>query len=130
MQSGHREHSWLRGLYPSLPPGLPRRATCPGFSQGVVLVTRARLWRPPGRFAPVSFASDPGCPGTASLAACPSRWRATCPPVQARVFQGEFLPIRRVRLKRAVSAFAARLIGVGCTSTRSPPSRCSSAWSR
>src|SRR5215212_2292689 len=40
----------LRGhypVYPSLALGLPRRATCLGFSQSVVLVTRARLLRPP-----------------------------------------------------------------------------------
>src|SRR5918994_6216347 len=127
---GHCEPSRLPGLYPSLPPGLPRRATCPCFSQGVVLVTRARLLRLPGRCARVSFASDLGCPGTASPAACPTGWRPTCPPDQASVFQGTFLPIRPPRWRRAASAFAARLIGVGCTYTRSLPSRCSSAWSR
>ena len=67
--------------------------------------------------------------GGLSPAACPTGWRATCPTDQARVFQGELLPIRQARLKRAASAFAARLIAVGCTSTRSSPSRCSSAWS-
>ena len=48
----------------------------------------------------------------------------------SEVFQGTFLPIRPPRWRRAASAFAARLIGVGCTYTRSSPSRCSSAWSR
>src|SRR5215218_6345794 len=84
----------------------------------------------PGWFARVSFASDPGCPGTASPAACPTGWRATCPTDQVRVFQRTFLPIRRHRWRRAASAFAARLIGLACTSMRSSPSRCSSAWSR
>src|SRR5215207_1302474 len=106
----------------------------------------------PGWFARVSFASDPGCPGTASPAACPTGWRATCPPDQTtalqrertesttsarqlmpprvRVSQGRFLPILRLRWRPAASAFAARLTGLACTSMRSSRSRCSSVWSR
>src|SRR5215213_10186284 len=89
-----------------------------------------RLLRLPGQSARVLFASDPGCSGTPYPAACPTGWRPTCPPDQVRVFQGTFLPIRRPLWRRAASAFGARLTGVACTSTRSPRSRCSSAWSR